>query len=154
MAVVDLSDGWAPAVLDDVDRYRAVFTGLATDRSDGDGQPLAAGQRNYLELYGIPPALSVLRRRFLEDAAGACARAFDPEVLLAVDEIRTWGATSEQKEMAKHRARAQRLEAARAAAGVADLQALAEKDPRRAKEVRSTSASSPNAPCSPRSRSA
>ena len=135
LVVVDLSDGWAPAVLDDVG-YRAVFTGLATDRSDGDGQPLAAGQRNYLELYGIPPAPSVLRRRFLEDAAGACARAFDPEVLLAVDEIRTWGATSEQKEIAKHRARAQRLEAARAAAGVVDLQTLAERDPRRANEVK------------------
>jgi hypothetical protein len=135
MIVVDLSDGWAPRVLDDVG-YRSVFTGLATDRSDGDGQPLAAGQRNYLELYGIPPAPSVLRRRFLEDAGGACARAFDPEVLLAVDEIRTWGATSEQKEIVKHRARAQRLEAARVAAGVNDLQALAEKDPRRAKEVK------------------
>ena len=135
MVVVDLSDGWAPAVLDDV-AYRAVFTGLATDRSDGDGQPLAPGQRNYLELYGIPPAPSVLRRRFLEDAAGTCARAFDPEVLLAVDEIRTWGATSEQKEIAKHRARGQRLEAARAAAGAVDLQTLAEKDPRRAKEVK------------------
>ena len=135
MVVVDLSDRWAPSVLDDVG-YRAVFTGLAIDRSDGDGQPLGAGQRNYLELYGIPPAPSVLRRRFLEDASGACARAFDPEVLLSADEIRTWGATSEQKEIAKHRTRGQRLEAARAAAAAASLQALAEKDPRRAKEIK------------------
>ena len=53
--------------------------------------------------------------------ARTCARAFDAEKLLAVDEIRTWGATTEQKELAKHRARAARLEAARAAAGADSL---------------------------------
>jgi hypothetical protein len=144
LVVVDLSDDWAPAVLADVS-YRAVFTGLATDRTDGDGQPLAAGARNYLELYGIPPSPSVLRRRFLDSAAGACAGAFDPQLLLAVDEVRTWGATSEQKEIARHRARGQRLEAARAAAGADSLEALAAlaaqgaqaaNDDRRAKEVK------------------
>src|SRR5262245_58622608 len=122
LTVVDLSDDWAPAVLDGAG-YRSVFTALAADRGDGDGQPLAAGERNYLELYGIPPALSVLRRRFLVDAGGACARAFDADVLLAVDQIRTWGASTEQKEMAKHRARGQRLQAARADAGVDRVEA-------------------------------
>lgn len=130
--VVDLSDGWAPAVLD---HYRTVYAGLATDRGDIDGQPLAPGERNYLELYGIPPSLSVLRRRFLEDAARNCASSYDREVLLRVDEIRTWGASTEQKELARHQARAGRLEAARAAAGVDGLEALAERDPRQAKDV-------------------
>jgi hypothetical protein len=125
LTVVDLSDAWAPAVLDGTS-YRSVFVGLAADRGDGDGQPLAAGERNYLELYGIPPALSVLRRRFLIDAAGACARAFDAETMLAVDQIRTWGASTEQKELARHQARAQRLQAAREAAGADSLQALAD----------------------------
>ena len=69
LVIVDLSDAWAPSVLEGAG-YRSVFTGLAADRSDGDGQPIAAGDRNYLELYGIPPALSVLRRRFLLDARG------------------------------------------------------------------------------------
>ena len=96
LTVVDLSDGWAPSVLDGA-CYRSVFTALAADRGDGDGQPLAAGERNYLELYGIPPALSVLRRRFLIDAAGACTGAFDPDALLAVDQVRTWGASTEQR---------------------------------------------------------
>jgi len=136
LTIVDLSDSWAPAVLDGTS-YRAVFTGLAADRGDGDGQPLAAGERNYLELYGIPPALSVLRRRFLIDAQGACARAYDPDALLAVDQIRTWGASTEQKELAKHRARAARLQAARAAAGVDSLEALAEgPDARLARDAR------------------
>src|SRR6185503_7130443 len=51
LTVVDLSDAWAPSVLEGAG-YRAVFTALAADRGDGDGQPLAAGERNYLELYG------------------------------------------------------------------------------------------------------
>jgi hypothetical protein len=125
LTVVDLSDTWAPAVLEGAS-YRSVFVGLAADRGDGDGQPLAAGERNYLELYGIPPALSVLRRRFLIDAAGGCAGAFDADTLLAVDQIRTWGASTEQKELARHQARAVRLQAARAAAGADSLEALAE----------------------------
>jgi hypothetical protein len=144
LTIVDLSDGWSPSVFDDrvglqgaalSNPYRAVYTGLASDRSDGDGQPLAAGERNYLELYGIPPALSVLRRRFLEDARRSCASSFDPAKLLAVDEVRTWGASTEQKELAKYAARGARLEAARLAAGAATLEALAAADPRTAKEV-------------------
>jgi hypothetical protein len=135
LTLVDLSDAWAPAILEGAG-YRSVFTGLAADRSDGDGQPLASGERNYLELYGIPPALSVLRRRFLTDAGGACARAFDADVLLAVDQIRTWGASTEQKELAKHRAREQRLNAARADAGAADLEALTEGPGRTARDAK------------------
>jgi hypothetical protein len=135
LAIVDLSDEWAPGVLDGAS-YRSVFTALAADRGDGDGQPLVPGERNYLELYGIPPGLSVLRRRFLTDATGACAQAFDPDLLLAVDQIRTWGASTEQKELAKHRAREARLQAARAAAGADSLQALADGDARAGKDVK------------------
>jgi hypothetical protein len=144
LTIVDLSDGWAPSVFDDrtspsgaalANPYRAVYTGLASDRSDGDGQPLSTGERNYLELYGIPPALSVLRRRFVADARLACAGAFDPGRLLAVDEIRTWGASTEQKELARYAARGARLEAARQAAGLATLEDLAAADPRKAKDV-------------------
>ena len=135
LTVIDLSDDWAPAVLARENRYRDIYVGLATDRGDGDGQPLVAGEHNYLELYGIPPALSVLRRRFLDDAVRSCDRKIDVETLLAVDEVRTWGAASEQKEQAKQRARAARLEAARVAAGVETLAALAEGDARQAKDV-------------------
>ena len=144
LTVVDLSDAWVPSVLDDhagakgatlVNPYHAIYTGLAADRTDGDGQPLAAGERNYLEMYGIPPALSVLRRRFLEDARRNCGSTFDPEKLLAVDEVRSWGASSEVKELGKQAARASRLEAARLAAGAASLEALAAAQPRTAKDV-------------------
>jgi hypothetical protein len=145
LTLVDLSDGWSPSVFYDrasprgaalPSSYRAVYTGLAADRTDGDGQPLAAGERNYLELYGIPPALSVLRRRFITDGRRGCASAFDPSKLLAVDEVRTWGASTEQKELARFAARAARLEAARAAAVAPSLEALAAADLRYAKDVK------------------
>ena len=146
LTVVDLSDGWAPAVFADgaapdgsllPNRYRAVFTGLGSDRTDGDGQPLSAGEKNYLELYGIPPALSVLRERFVSDAGRVCDPSFDVGALLAVDSIETWGATTEQKELNKQRVRALRLEAARATANVDSLEALAATDPRWARDVKS-----------------
>ncbi len=145
LTVVDLSDRWVPRVLADQpgpkgatleNPYRAIYSGLASDRGDGDGQPLATGERNYLDLYGIPPTLSVLRRRFLEDSRRTCAADIDADALLAVDEIPTWGASTEQKELGKRRARAVRLEAARVAADVPTLEALSTKDPRTARDVK------------------
>jgi L,D-transpeptidase catalytic domain len=79
--IVDLSDSWTPYLFAQhqgpsgevlPNRYRRVFVGLANDQLDDDGQPLPPGARNYLELYGIFPSLSVLRARFLEDAARTC----------------------------------------------------------------------------------
>jgi hypothetical protein len=79
--LVDLSDDWTPyifAVHHGADgqllpnRYRRVFVGLANDQLDEDGQPLEPGHKNYLELYGIFPSMSVLRARFVEDAAKGC----------------------------------------------------------------------------------
>ncbi|HEX4404998.1 MAG TPA: L,D-transpeptidase [Polyangia bacterium] len=144
LTLVDLSDDWAPAIFDDgagpggavlPNHYRSVFTGLAANRTDGDGQPLD-GDKNYLELYGVPPTLGVLRERFLADAARKCDPTFDVAKMLAVDEITTWGATTEQKERAKHHARGVRLEAARVKANVDTLEALAAADPRYAKDVK------------------
>jgi hypothetical protein len=145
LTLVDLSDGWAPIIFQDgkaadggllPNRYRAVFVGLANDRSDGDGQALPPGERNYLELYGIPPSLSVLRARFLADAARTCEASVDNARLLAVDGIETFGHTTEKKEATKHRLVGLRLEAARAKAGVASLEELAAADPRHANDLK------------------
>jgi len=145
LVLVDLSDDFAPYIFQDgkaadgaalPNRYRTVFVGLANDRTDGDGDPLPPGERNYLELYGVPPSLSVLRKRFLEDAAGDCEGTVDTAKLLAVDGIETWGRTTEAKEQANHQYRGQRLEAARVKLGAADLPELAVKDPRYAGEVK------------------
>ncbi len=145
LTIVDLSDDFAPFIFQDgkaadgaplPNRYRAVFVGLANDRSDGDGEPLPPGERNYLELYGVPPSLSVVRRRFLEDAGRTCESAVDAAKLLAVDSIETWGKSTEKKEAAKHHFRALRLEAAQKKAGIATLEELAGKDQRYAKDVK------------------
>jgi hypothetical protein len=145
LTLVELGDAWAPALFDDgagaggavmPNRYRSVFTGLAGDKTDGDGQPLDPTDKNYLDLYGIPPTLGVLRARFLADAVRTCDPTFDTTKLLAVDEITTWGATTEQKELSKHHARELRLEAARAKAGAESFEALAAAEPRWAKDVK------------------
>ncbi len=88
---VDLSDGWAPYILQDGDGdsakpndYRATFVGLANDRLDEDGQPAHPGEHNYLEVFGIPPTLSVLAARAEADAAPAreaCTDAVDRDAL-------------------------------------------------------------------------
>lgn len=145
LTIVDLSDDFAPAIFQDgksstgvplPNRYRSVFVGLANDRGDGDGEPLPPGERNYLELYGIPPSLSVLRRRFVEDADRRCEGRVNAAKLLAVDGIETWGKTTEKKEIAKRHVRVERLLAAQTKAGVASLAELAKKDPRYGKDVK------------------
>jgi hypothetical protein len=86
---VDLSDGWAPYILQDGDppkanAYRETFVGLANDLLDADGEPARAGGHNYLEAFGIPPTLSVLAARAEEDvlaAREACYDAVDREGL-------------------------------------------------------------------------
>jgi len=144
LTLVDLSDGWAPFIFQDgkaadgallPNRYRAVFVGLANDRTDGDGRPLPPGERNYLELYGIPPSLSVLRARFLADAARICEASVDNARLLAVSEIETFGHSTEKKEAAKHQRRGERLEAARSKAQAVSLKELASAEPRYAREI-------------------
>ncbi len=79
--LIDLSDDFTPVIFahhKDADgrlqanTYRTTFLGLANDRLDGDGQPLAAGSENYLELYGIFPSLSVIGRRFAAQANKTC----------------------------------------------------------------------------------
>lgn len=145
LTLVDLSDNWAPFVFADgkssdgkilPNRYRETFVGLANDRTDGDGQPLRAGERNYLEPYGIPPSLSVLRRRFLADGAATCFASVDQARLLAVTSIPVFGTASEKKERDREQLASKRLEEARVAAGVETLEQLASAKPELHKAVR------------------
>jgi hypothetical protein len=145
LTVVDLSDGWAPIIFADgtgpagqalPNEYRRVFVGLANDKTDGDGQPLLPTEKNYLELLGVPPSLSVLSARLQADARCDCG-AVDRPALLAVGEITTWGATTEQKELARAETRARRLDARQSPAGGRDLDAAraSPHDARWAREV-------------------
>jgi hypothetical protein len=84
---VDLSDGWAPFILQDSggaagdapkpNPYRQTFIGLASDRLTVDGQPAPGGEHNFLEVFGIPPTLSVLAARIEEDLQPARQSCYD-----------------------------------------------------------------------------
>ena len=74
--LIDLSDGWAPRIFHDgltpgghprTNSFRQRFVDLANDRCDHDGEPLERWEANYLELYGIPPAVSLFLRRWRKD---------------------------------------------------------------------------------------
>ncbi|HEX3695878.1 MAG TPA: hypothetical protein VH374_10845 [Polyangia bacterium] len=93
---VDLGDDWAPFILQDAsaiagdgpkpNAYRATFVELANERATVDGGAPRRGEHNYLEVFGIPPTLSVLRARLDEDAQPeqqACYRAVDGDGLRA-----------------------------------------------------------------------
>jgi hypothetical protein len=67
---VDLGDLWAPYILQDGEgadakpnAYRETFAKLANDELNADGDPPRAGEHNYLEVFGIPPTLTVLAAR-------------------------------------------------------------------------------------------
>lgn len=80
LLVVDLGDGWAPFIFQDggiekddppkPNGYRQTFIDLANDRVDPNGHPIAGGDHNFLEPFGIPPTLSVLRARVEDDLGG------------------------------------------------------------------------------------
>ena len=88
---VDLGDDWAPFILQDGEgegakpnAYRATFVGLANDRLDADGDEARPGEHNFLEVFGIPPSLSVLAARVEADASPAreaCVDAVDRQGL-------------------------------------------------------------------------
>jgi hypothetical protein len=143
--LVDLGDDWTPFIFQEVtdasgnlmeNRYRQVYLGLANDIGDRDGQPLAEGDHNYLELYGVPPTISVLRARMLDSQArqASCAEV-DFAKLKAATSIPPRAGKAELKYAAKIAASAKKLEALRAAEQAESLDALAQKDPKLAKEV-------------------
>jgi hypothetical protein len=85
---VDLGNGWAPFIFQDTsgdvvadppkpNAYRETFVALANDKVNEDGQPPKAGERNYLEVFGIPPTLTVLAPRIEEDVAPAREACYD-----------------------------------------------------------------------------
>jgi hypothetical protein len=93
---VDLSDGWAPFIFQDgggpgdaprPNGYRATFVTLANEKIDEDGQPLGPHEHDFLEVFGIPPALTVLAARFEEDLAPAREACYDGVDLPA---LRRW----------------------------------------------------------------
>jgi hypothetical protein len=143
--LVDLSDDWTPYIFAEQtgpdgqplpNRYRRIFIGLANDQLDEDGEPLEPGSKNYLELYGIFPSLSVLRSRFLEDEQHPCHDQESADALDAVETV-TYVAPSDIKKDERKLARLRKeLEEARKKFHAATLDELAEKQPRFAADVK------------------
>ncbi len=92
--LVDFSDGWAPFIFADgvnakgrerANTFRQRFTDLAGDLVDHDGDPLEKWETNYLELYGIPPNLSLVLERWRRDRDRACWADVDFEAIRAFE---------------------------------------------------------------------
>jgi hypothetical protein len=73
--VIDLGDSWVPYIFThqtpgtedrSENAYASRYVDLANDRTDHDGDALADHEHNYLELYGIPPTLSVVLAEWRE----------------------------------------------------------------------------------------
>ncbi len=136
--LVDLSDEWTPLIFREEhadtgeplpNRYRRVFLGLANDQLDNDGVPLEPGRKNYLELYGIFPSLSVLRTRFMTNSAQACHDQESVDVLSAVETVSYVPPNkikADEQRLAWTRAQ---LETARKRAKLATLAELAQAQP-------------------------
>ena len=89
--VIDLGNGWVPFIFSEktngredlaTNDYRQRYIDLANDRVDADGEKLDPHERNFLELYGIPPTLQVVYRDWqaAETEIQPCldAAGFDP----------------------------------------------------------------------------
>lgn len=89
LLVVDLGEAWVPYVLSGTANqphaYEPVFRKLARGEFPDDLQGHRAQLDRYLELYGIPPTLGVLRERFHAIALSDCRAGIDLETLAAFD---------------------------------------------------------------------
>jgi hypothetical protein len=144
-SIIDFSDDWTPFIFAEQkaadgtvlhNRYRRVFIGLANDTLDEDGEPLPANEKNYLELYGVPPSFGVLRARFLADEQQTCHASINQDKLEEVETI-AYVAPEKMKVEDQKTAKLHReLEDARHKAKAATLAELAEKDPTFAVKVK------------------
>lgn len=93
---VDFSDDWTPYIFEEradeegeplENRYRQIYMGLANDETDGDGRALPENELNFLEVFGIPPSMGVLRKRFLEDEGKTCHADIDYAAIGAAENV-------------------------------------------------------------------
>ncbi len=142
--LVDLRDDWTPSIFAQErtpegvplpNRYRRVLLGLANDRLDNDGEPLAPGEKNYLELYGVFPSLSVLRARFLQDATHPCQDEQSASALEAVETVKYVPPERARREAQRLAWEVKQLEKARRRAKLATLQELAAAQPKLAAKL-------------------
>ncbi len=88
--VLELGDDWTPYIFSEQTRpedapipntYRATYLALARGEIPDDHHGRRAREDKYLELYGIPPTVTLMRERFEQAERLACARELDFEPL-------------------------------------------------------------------------
>jgi hypothetical protein len=143
--IVDLSDDWTPYIFAPQvgpdgqplqNRYRRIFIGLANDKLDEDGEPLPPGEKNYLELYGIFPSLSVLRERFLASDQHPCHDQESADALDAVETVTYVAPADIPKDARRLRKIREELETAQHKAHLPSFEALAAAQPALAPKVK------------------
>ncbi|MBU1412100.1 hypothetical protein KKC22_11340, partial [Myxococcota bacterium] len=86
LSLIDLRDDFVPMIFSErsegkedfsKNNYREIYLKLAQDKTDEDGNALKKDEHNYLELFGIPPTLTVLGERFRRSRNEACSQALD-----------------------------------------------------------------------------
>ncbi len=89
LTVLDLTDAWTPFILSDdpsmgetgIQPYGPIFRALADERIAE--VPAEHHPERYLELFGIPPTLRVIRERLGDEERHACHAAIDDAPLVA-----------------------------------------------------------------------
>ncbi|MFH2009723.1 MAG: L,D-transpeptidase [bacterium] len=99
--VVELGDSWTPVLFTEqspLDKqpipfpYRKRYLDLANDRTDRQGRKLPRDRSNHLELYGVPPTPSVIRKRLRDRLVRSCMAKVDLKALKAFrGSVSAWG---------------------------------------------------------------
>jgi hypothetical protein len=131
--VLDLGEGWTPYLFTDRDPggdvvphgYRSTYLALARGEFPDDHHGARAERDRYLELYGIPPTLGLLRERFRATERLACAAELDLAPLRAYDDFLAYRNNRRARQSSRAFARVERRVAAMIEAqGVGDVDAL------------------------------
>ncbi|HSN24793.1 MAG TPA: peptidoglycan-binding domain-containing protein, partial [Kofleriaceae bacterium] len=81
LTIIDLTDSWTPTLFaptgDQVPAIRDKYLELAAEKGQGEDA--------LSELYGVVPALGIVRARLADDARHQCQAAIDPKPILALD---------------------------------------------------------------------
>jgi hypothetical protein len=141
--LLNLRNDWTPYIFAEFEdeegkhlpnRYRPIYIGLANNRTDGDGREVPPGTQNYLELFGLPPSLGVVRARLLGDEEKACHRDIDYDLLATLERIPLRKSKDQKSADASAARLRKQLEEARTQGGFATVEALISAQPALADE--------------------
>lgn len=134
--LVNFRDDWTPFLFQPQtdtagrklpNRYRRIFIGLANDKIDGDGRKLPKKEKNFLEVFGIPPSLGVLHARYEKDREASCHAQIDYDFMGTMERIKYRSDRSLKKHKRKLRKMARQVDKAMQKAGVSTFAELREK---------------------------